>query len=520
MYKYALVSVSDKTGLVEFLKPFVDKGLQVVSTGGTAEFLKKGGIPVTPVSEVTGFPEVMDGRVRTLHPKIHMSLLARQYNKEDMDLLGKQGIQPFDLVVGNLYPFEAAAAKDPAERELMEFIDIGGPALLRASAKNFETITVVCDPSDYSWITEKKELILEDRRYLASKLFAHVSSYDAMIAETLGFQGSLAYPGKITFDNKFVYEKDFSIGGKSVSKLRYGENPQQSAVWFQKKGARQGLHSAEILQGKELSYNNLVDLDAACRTLAEFNEPCAVAVKHANPCGVSLGGNGLDAIRGALRADPVSVFGGIIATNQPVSPEMASEIVPLFLECVVAPAFSQGAKDLLSKKKNLRLLEWPDVANCRSNFDVKTILGGILLQTTDFVGAWDDDWKIVGKAPDLKIKQQLLFAWKVCAHLKSNAIAIAGESKTLGLGMGQVNRVDAVEQAVGRMKEYHGDFKGDFVLASDAFFPFADSIEKLAKANVLWVIQPGGSIRDDEVIAKAKDLGVSLILTGKRHFYH
>ncbi len=500
MFKYGLVSVSDKTGLLEFLKPLVEKGLRVVSTGGTADLLKKSGIPVVHVSEVTGFPEVMDGRVRTLNPRIHMSLLARQYDKGDMDLLKEHKLEPFDLVVGNLYPFEEALKENLDARELMEYIDIGGPCLLRAAAKSYETITVVCDPADYKSVLENNY----DRKKLAAKVFSHISTYDAMIAQQLN-------P---------VAGKDHSLGGKLVEELRYGENPQQKAFWYRTPGSIGGLHTAEVLQGKQLSYNNIVDLEAASRTLIEFAGPCMVGVKHANPCGVGTGKSGIEAAKKCVGSDPVSIFGGIIAINQTIDGEVAKLLENIFLECIVAPDFSDSAMEILQKKKNLRLLKWKDISEKNSSLEIKTVRGGFLVQSADDVGDWNPDWKIIGEKPSHEMKSDLMFAWKVCAHLKSNAIAIAGGGQTLGLGMGQVNRVEAVEHAIQRKNLHHKDFKGTAVLASDAFFPFADSIEKINSVGIRWVIQPGGSVRDEEVIAKARECGINMVLTGVRHFYH
>lgn len=502
-YKNALVSVSDKTGLVEFLRPLAAKGLRILSTGGTAKHLAENGIPIVEVSEQTKFPEVMDGRVKSLHPYIHMALLARGHKPEDFGLLKEHGIDAIDLVIVNLYPFEAASKKNLAERELAEFIDIGGPSMLRSASKSYERIAVICDPADYGWVAEKRELDLADRKRLAAKVFAHTSAYDAMIANSLA-GGSL--------DN-------FCLGGEFVGSLRYGENPQQKAVWYRRKGAVSGLHEAKVLQGKELSYNNILDLAAACAALGEFTDPCAVAVKHNNPCGVGLGESGLHAVRQSLAADPVSVFGGIVAVNRPVNAAMAEELNKIFLECVIAPRVEEAALAVFAKKKNLRVLEWPQILERDRAHGVKTVPGGFLVQTADEVSAWSESWKVLREKPDEKIRQAAAMAWKVCAHLKSNAIAIANATQTLGLGMGQVNRVDAVEQAIGRMKHHHPVVTGA-VLASDAFFPFPDSIELIAAAGIRWVVQPGGSIRDEDVFKKADELGVNLILTGQRHFRH
>ncbi|HEX4926155.1 MAG TPA: bifunctional phosphoribosylaminoimidazolecarboxamide formyltransferase/IMP cyclohydrolase [Bdellovibrionales bacterium] len=504
-FKNALVSVSDKAGLAEFLKPHAERGLRIVSTGGTAKYLRENGFKVVEAAEQTGFPEVMDGRVRTLHPHIHMALLARSWAEEDLGLLRSRGLEPFDLVIGNLYPFEASLQDNEGERELVENIDIGGPALLRASAKSFERITVICDPKDYEWIREKSELTLEDRRMLASKVFAHVSSYDAMIANH--------------FAGGHVHE-NYGWGGSLVQELRYGENAQQKAYWFRERGASFGLHDAKIIQGKPLSYNNILDLDAAVATVREFEETCAVGVKHNNPCGVATGTTAFESVNRALAADPVSIFGGIVACNRPIDADCAQALAKVFLECVIAPAYSAEALQILSSKKNLRLLEWPDLNRKPAGFEIRAVTGGALLQARDEIRAWDPTWKVIGEAPSKAVIDDLMFAWKVCAHLKSNAIALASDGVTRGLGMGQVNRVDAVKQALGRAKEHGGSTKGPLVMASDAFFPFPDSIEAAAAAGVKWVIQPGGSVKDPEVEEAAKRLRINMIMTGERHFRH
>lgn len=526
MFKNALVSTSNKDGLVEFLRPFVAGGMRVVSTGGTSKYLRENGIEVVEVAAQTGFPEVMDGRVRTLHPNIHMPLLARAGVAEDMHLLKTHGLEPFDLVVVNLYPFEEAAAKNLPDDELIEFIDIGGPSLLRAAAKNHERIAVVCEPEDYSWIAERKELNLPERRKLAARVYAHTSRYDALIARTLD-------PENV--ENRF-------LAGKLVQPLRYGENPQQSAAWF--RADRRGLHQAKVLHGKPLSYNNILDLEAACSTVREFTEPCAVAVKHNNPCGVGIGvgvsssasaggvaGNvatdvALATLR-AIQADPVSVFGGIVALNRPVDLATADELAKIFLECVIAPSFSAEALQKLAKKKDLRLLEWPDLglpyhATSDSDYEFRTVRGGYLLQRSDRVLTWPEGegaWQILGDTPSARTRSDIALAWKTCAHLKSNAIALASDGRTVGLGMGQVNRVDAVEQAIARLQKHHAK-ASDVVLASDAFFPFPDSVELAAQAGIRWIVQPGGSIRDDQVLLRAKELHVNVILTKIRHFRH
>lgn len=503
-FKNALVSVSDKTGLAEFLKPLADQGLRIVSTGGTSKFLREKGFKVVEVGEQTGFPEVMDGRVRTLHPKIHMPLLARSWEHEDQELLKKNGVEPFDLVIVNLYPFEESLKKNLSESEQVEMIDIGGPSLLRAASKSFDRIAVLCDPSDYQWILEKGELTLEDRRRLAAKVFAHCSSYDALIARH--FAGGEVFA-------------DYSWGGALKQELRYGENPQQKAYWLRERGASFGLHDAKIIQGKPLSYNNILDLDAAVSTVREFDEVCTVGVKHNNPCGVATGTTGTESIKRALEADPVSIFGGIVACNRPIDADGAKLLAPIFLECVIAPSYSAEALSIFAAKKNLRILEWPDLNRKATGWDVRTVTGGALLQSADTIRSWDPTWKVIGENPSQKTVDDLIFGLKVCAHLKSNSIAIVAGGVSIGLGMGQVNRVDAVRQALDRAKQFARG-STNWVLASDAFFPFPDSIEVAAQEGVKWVIQPGGSVKDPEVEATAKKLNVNMVMTGERHFRH
>lgn len=503
-FRNALVSVSDKRGLVEFLKPLQEKGLRILSTGGTAKHLRENGLKVVDVSEQTGFPEVMDGRVKTLHPRVHMALLARANEPDDMRILEREGLEPIDLLVVNLYPFEGELAKGAGEEDLIEYIDIGGPSLLRASAKNFERISVVCDPKDYAKVAETGPGDRAWRRQLASKVFSHVSSYDAMIAASLG--GEWIGP-------------HWSIGGSFVQELRYGENPHQRAAWYRRRDAKHGLHQAEILQGKELSYNNLIDLDAAVSAVQDFQQPAVVAVKHTNPCGVASHISQEAALTLALKADPVSVFGGIVAMNFTVSGTMAEQLGGIFLECIVAPEFSAEAMQILQAKKNLRLLKWPSLAQAKDEIRTRAILGGFLVQEADSADQWDPSWVVLGPAPSNAVREDLLLAWKIVTRLKSNAIAIAGGHRSLGLGMGQVNRVDAVAQAISRWQQFHPG-EAHAVVASDAFFPFADSIEKIAAAGLRYVIQPGGSLRDEEVKAAARDHGMTMVLTGRRHFSH
>lgn len=501
-----MVSVSDKVGLTEFLGPLVKDGLRLISTGGTAKFLREKGFEVVDISEVTGFPEVMDGRVKTLHPHVHMGLLARRHRPEDLEILQKFKVSEIDLVVVNLYPFEETARSGAAEPELIEKIDIGGPSMLRSAAKNFAAVTVVCDPRDYSWVLDqRKDWTQEKRKKLAAKVFAHTSVYDSVISRALGFSEPEVFP----------------FGGRLVQSLRYGENPHQTAQWYESPLETRGLSSARVIQGKELSYNNLLDLDAAVALVKEFQEPACVAVKHNNPCGVAVSKDLAEAVRLALAADPVSVFGGIIALNREVGLSEAQQLQALFLECVVAPSFSDEALQEFGRKKNLRLLAWPSLMEFRRGDDLRSVAGGFLVQSPDRLPANQNHWKFTGDKADPARLRDLVFGEKVCASLKSNAIALVAEGRTVGLGMGQVNRVDAVEQAIKRWKTHHPQLSGDKVsLISDAFFPFPDSVELAAAQGIRWILQPGGSVKDEDVLKKAQALGVHMVLTGERHFRH
>lgn len=509
MFRNALISVSNKEGLIEFVKPLWEKGMRIVSTGGTSKYLRDHGLSVTEVAEQTGFPEVMDGRVRTLHPYIHMPLLARNTHDEDLRLLKEQGLEPFDLVIGSLYPFEQVQQSNPniGFEDLIEYIDVGGPTLLRAAAKNFERIAVVCDQSDYRWITNKAELTLADRKKLAAKVFALTSRYDLAIAQTLATDNSI------------------SLQGDFHSELRYGENPHQSAKWYRWSNVESGWQQARVLQGKPLSYNNLLDLDAGRNLAREFATPCAVGIKHTNPCGVGLAKSLGEAVSKMLKADPTSIFGGIVVASSPIDGACAELLSGIFLECIAAPDYTPEALACFSRKKNLRILKWPGICSPigseERSLSLRSIAGGLLVQDQDVVGDWSEGWEIKGQKPPLNIKNDLVMAWRVCGHLKSNAIAIVLGGQTVGLGMGQVNRIDAVKQAIERARLYHTHLPpNELVLASDAFFPFADSIEMLADAGIHWVIQPGGSVRDEEVFSAAARRGVNLIVTASRHFRH
>lgn len=507
MNSTALVSCSDKTGLIELLSPLVEEGWRIYSTGGTAQYLKKNGIPSVEISEMTQFPEVMGGRVKTLHPMVHMSLLAREDVVEDLELLKKYQLSLFNLVVVNLYPFEKVYSESKNQEELIENIDIGGPTMLRSAAKNYSSISVLCDPKDYSWyLQNRKTMSKEDRRALAGKVFSHVSVYDSLVARSFLAEVN---------ETKSLYP----IGGALVQTMRYGENPQQKAAWYRISGESNGLHLAENVQGKELSYNNLLDLDAATLLVQQFDQPTVVAVKHNNPCGVASGKTIEEALARAIKADPVSVFGGIIVCNREISETCAEFINNYFIECVLAPQINEKARIVFSSKKNLRVLQWPSMLNLSQNYEIKSLAGGFLYQEKDQQFSKISDWTFLNTKPSDEIMKDLIFAEKIVGALKSNAIAIVKNEQTIGLGMGQVNRVDAVVQAIERMKKNHGSLQ-NVVLASDAFFPFADSIELCADSGIQWVMQPGGSIKDEEVKKKALELRVNLVLTGTRHFKH
>lgn len=511
--KRALVSVSDKTGLIEFLRPLAVNGLQIVSTGGTLKYLLENDINATDVSAVTGFPEVLDGRVKTLHPFIHMGLLADQSNANHVDQLKKHNVLPFDMVVGNLYPFEKVAANQNASFEdLIENIDIGGPSFLRSSAKNYKSVVVVSDPSDYTWVQEKvlaNTIDEKDRKKLALKVFSLNSYYDALISQKLSDDLS---------DQSYL-----NLPLKKKLNLRYGENAHQKATWYENPLTKLNLSSALTHQGKELSYNNLLDLDAAAGLVRLLEKPACVAVKHNNPCGVAQGNTLAEAVEKTIQSDPKSIFGGILAFNRQVDEATVLALKNIFLECLIAPSYSAEALNLLKAKKNLRVLSWPELIEKSTKTEplFKSIMGGILVQDQDQFQ--ENQWQHFEQKPTAKIKDDMKFGELVCGFLKSNAIAIVSNGQTLGMGMGQVNRVDAVEQALARYNEFKLSNRvqtQEVVLISDAFFPFPDSIEKLAAANIKWVLQPGGSTKDQDVIASAKNLNINMTFSNQRHFRH
>ncbi|MFC0503386.1 bifunctional phosphoribosylaminoimidazolecarboxamide formyltransferase/IMP cyclohydrolase [Micromonospora costi] len=509
----ALVSVYDKTGLVELAQALHAAGVEIVSTGSTAATIAGAGVSVTAVETVTGFPEVLDGRVKTLHPKVHAGLLADLRKESHVAQLDELGIAPFDLLVSNLYPFQATVASGASLDECVEQIDIGGPAMVRAAAKNHASVAVVTDPSAYPALREALGaggFTLTQRRALAARAFADIAEYDVAVANWCAVQlgGEPEWPA-------FA-----GLALRSQRALRYGENPHQAAALYTDPDAPAGLAQAEQLHGKEMSYNNYVDADAAWRAANDFTDQPAVAIiKHANPCGIAVGADVAEAHRKAHACDPVSAYGGVIAVNRPVTVELAGQVADIFTEVVVAPEFDAGALEILQAKKNIRLLRapaWnPPAAEWRQ------VGGGVLVQMADRIDAPGDDpasWRLAAGDPaDEETLRDLAFAWRAVRAVKSNAILLARDGATVGVGMGQVNRVDSAQLAVRRAG---ADRARGSVCASDAFFPFADGPKILIEAGVRAIVQPGGSIRDEEVIAAAKEAGVTMYLTNTRHFFH
>lgn len=513
MIKRALISVSNKDGIVEFASELQKLGIEIISTGGTAKLLEKKGVKVTGISDVTGFPECLDGRVKTLHPAVHGGILAVREKKEHMQQLDELNIDPIDLLVINLYPFKETILKpDVTLEDAIENIDIGGPTMLRSAAKNHKDVTVICQPEDYNKVLaelKENETVSLDTNYrLALKVFEHTASYDAMIADYLRQQVNAELPDNLTL----TFEK--------VQDLRYGENPHQKATYYKEIKPQLGdLVHAEKLHGKELSFNNINDTNGALETLKEFEEPTIVAVKHANPCGVGTGYDIYDAYIKAYKADPVSIFGGIVASNRTIDERTAEEINKIFLEIVIAPDFTEEALDILTQKKNIRLLKLPEISQNipEGTIDLKKVSGGFLVQDIDTELFNEDDLQVVtDRIPTENEIEDMKFAWKVVKHIKSNGIVIAKNGKTMGVGPGQVNRIWAVENSIKQSVE---DTKGS-VLASDAYFPFSDSIEAAARAGITAIIQPGGSIRDQESIDKANECGIAMVFTKMRHFKH
>ena len=508
----ALISVSDKRGIVELAQELAALNFEIISTGGTARAIKEAGVTVIEAAELTGFPEILGGRVKTLHPFIHGAILGCPDKEEQKKDLQKHGITPIELVVVNLYPFEETIArKGVSHAEAVENIDIGGPTMLRAAAKNHAYVAVVVNPERYAQVVDEiKRLgaIGDDTRYeLAAEAFAHTAAYDAAIA------GYFSNHSK----DKELFPDQLSMSYKKVQDLRYGENPQQEAAFFAASGVLRGLAAAHQLQGKELSFNNINDLNAAWELVLEFIEPTAVAVKHANPCGVGTADRLSKAYRLAYDADPVSIFGGVVALNRPVDGPTAQEMIKIFIEVVAAPQFTAEALDVFSAKKDIRLLEFKIDRDESDRFDLKKVDGGLLLQTVDRQPVDVRGGEVVTKrAPDEAEWKALIFAQTVVKHVRSNAIVIAAPDQTLGVGAGQMSRIGAARIALGQA----GDRAKGAVLGSDAFFPFPDTVEEAAKAGVTAIVQPGGSLKDKESIAVADKHGIAMVLTGRRYFKH
>lgn len=512
----AILSVTDKTGLVDFARKLSKLGVELISTGGTAKLLRESGITVKDISDLTGFPEMLDGRVKTLHPKVHGGILHRRENAAHRQAVSEHGIQPIDMVVVNLYAFEKTAAKAGVQfEELIENIDIGGPSMIRSAAKNFQDVAVVTSPADYSAIAEELaksggELSSATKWRLAQKAFAVTAAYDSNIATALE---RVSANGHFELRSESGFPQTLRLSFSKIADLRYGENPHQKAAMYSD-GSGQGVANGRQIQGKELSYNNIVDLQAAWDLAQEFTEPMVAIIKHTNPCGAATAPTLAEAYRKALECDPVSAFGGVIGVNRPLDAEAAEEMAKLFLEVIAAPSFDDHAKSKFSSKKNLRLVE---IANAPQKWVLKNVSGGILVQDADMRSLEESDLKVVTRrAPTAQEKRALLFAWKICKHVKSNAILFAREGQIVGVGAGQMSRVDACKVAA--MKALL-PLKGT-VAASDAFFPFPDGVEEIAKAGATAVIQPGGSVRDQEVIDAADRLGLAMVFTGVRHFRH
>ncbi|GAA4620416.1 bifunctional phosphoribosylaminoimidazolecarboxamide formyltransferase/IMP cyclohydrolase [Saccharopolyspora hordei] len=508
----ALIGVSDKSGLLELATGLHAAGVEIVSTGGTARAIADAGVPVTPVEELTGFPEALDGRVKTLHPRVHAGLLADLRRQEHADQLRDLGIAPFDLLVVNLYPFVQTVASGAGQDEVIEQIDIGGPAMVRAAAKNHANVAVVVDPNRYEWVLEQVReggFTLEDRVELAAAAFRHTASYDVAVA---------SWMSKVPTGDDSVFPGWIGETWERRSALRYGENPHQPAALYVSGGEATGLAAAAQLHGKEMSYNNYVDADAAWRAAHDHREPCVAIIKHANPCGIAVAEDIAVAHRKAHECDPVSAYGGVIATNREVTVEMAEQVAEIFTEVIVAPGYADGAVDVLSKKKNIRILTAQPPKSGR--VEMRAISGGMLVQGSDAIDAEGDDpanWTLAAGSPaDEATLADLEFAWRACRAVKSNAILLANDGATVGVGMGQVNRVDSARLAVSRA----GDRAKGSVAASDAFFPFADGPQVLLDAGVRAIVQPGGSVRDADTIAAAEAAGVPLYFTGTRHFAH
>ncbi len=511
----ALVSVYDKSGLVELATGLHAAGVELVSTGSTAKTIADAGVPVTKVEELTGFPECLEGRVKTLHPRVHAGILADTRKQDHLDQIADLGIEAFELVVVNLYPFTQTVASGASPDECVEQIDIGGPSMVRAAAKNHPSVAVVVDPAAYGDVLAAVEgggFTLEQRKRLAAQAFQHTAAYDVAVASWMN-SGYAAPEGD---ESQFAAWTGATWTRSNV--LRYGENPHQAAALYVNEAGEPGLAQAEQFHGKEMSYNNYQDADAAWRAAHDHSEPCVAIIKHANPCGIAIADDIATAHRNAHECDPVSAFGGVIAANREVSVEMAEQVAEIFTEVIIAPSYADGAVDVLSRKKNIRILRADSPKS--APVEIRQISGGLLLQERDVLTADGDstaNWQLAcGEAADEATLRDLEFAWRACRAVKSNAILLASGGATVGVGMGQVNRVDSARLAVTRA----GDRVAGSVAASDAFFPFADGLQVLTEAGVKAIVQPGGSVRDNEVIEAAREAGVTLYLTGARHFAH
>ena len=516
----ALISVWDKSGLDTFAKKLSECGVEIISSGGTAKYLRDSGLNVKDVSDITGFPEMLDGRVKTLHPKIHGGILAIRENPSHIKDTENNDIQLIDLVVVNFYPFEETIKKEGVSfQETIENIDIGGPTIVRAAAKNFQDVSVIVDSKDYDLLTSNvkdKEIIVDkELNYtLAKKAFSYVANYDASISNHLGILKTDNSINKMPDTLTLHFEKAYD--------LRYGENPHQDASFFVQKNIEEAcVANSKQLQGKELSLNNIYDADSCFETVKEFSETACVIVKHNNPCGAAIHENQLQAYIDARDCDPVSAFGGIVAFNTKVSKNVAEEISKTFIEVLIAPDYDSEAIEILAKKQNLRVLKSPEIIkSTESSKDIKKVVGGVLYQDADDTSDEDfEDYKVATKKqPSSEEIETLKLAWKICKNVKSNAIVFAKDNKTVGIGAGQMNRVNSVQLATIKASEHYGT-EGS-VLASDAFFPFRDGIDEAAKAGVKAIVQPGGSIRDEEVIEACEEHGISMIFVGVRHFKH
>jgi len=512
--KRALVSVYDKTDLLEVARALIDADAEIVSTGSTAATIAAAGLPVTAIEDVTGFPECLDGRVKTLHPKVHAGLLADLRLESHRAQLAELGIEPFDLLISNLYPFTATVASGASPDACIEQIDIGGPAMVRSSAKNHASVAVITSPEQYPQLLEALAaggFTLRERQALAAEAFVHTATYDVAVA---------SWMGSVVTDLSDGTGFPRWMGGtwEKVAGLRYGENPHQPAALYRTAGEIRGLASAQQLHGKEMSYNNYVDADAARRSAGDFDEPAVAIIKHANPCGIAIGADIAEAHRKAHACDPISAYGGVIAANRPVSVEMARQVAEIFTEVIIAPGYADGSVEVLAARKNLRILVVEPPA--RGGVESRRIDGGLLVQVSDRVDADHDkavNWKLVaGQPADEDALADLEFAWMAARAVKSNAILLARDRASVGIGMGQVNRVDSCRLAVQRA----GDRATGSVAASDAFFPFADGPEILLTAGVSAIVQPGGSVHDEDVIAAVQAIGATMYFTGARHFYH